>query len=92
MAKKQTTDTPDMALVEALVKMWAADEIVPVGTVYPLPAAAANDLASRGMVRIIGGAKAETPVEVIEVAEVPVEVIEPVEVVAFDLATESEFG
>ena len=86
MAKKQTTNTPDTVLVEALVNMWAADEIVPVGAVYPLPAAVANDLAGRGMVRIIGGA-----VEEIE-AEVPAEVIETVEVVAFDLATESEFG
>ena len=90
MAKRQLTDTPDTVLVEALVKMWGAGgEIVPVGTVYPLPTAVANDLAGRGMVRIIGG-----DVEAIE-AEVPaeaIEAVEAVEVVAFDLATESEFG
>jgi hypothetical protein len=87
MAKRQLTDTPDTVLVEALVKMWAAaGEIVPVGTVYSLPVAVADDLAGRGMVRIIGGA-----VEEIE-ADAPTEAIEAVEVVAFDLATESEFG
>ena len=85
MAKRQLTDTPDTVLVEALVKMWGVGEIVPVGAVYPLPVAVANDLARRGMVRIIGGA-----VETIE-AEVPVEAIEAVEVVAFDLATEGEY-
>lgn len=82
---KRTTDTQDTVLVEALVKMWAASEIVPVGTVYPLPTAVANKLAGLGMVRIIGA------VEEIE-AEVPAEVIEAAEVVAFDLATEGEFG
>lgn len=84
MAKRQT-DT-NVTLVEALVPMWGADVVVPVGTVYSLPAAAADDLAGRGMVRIIGG-----DAEVIE-ADAPAEVVEAAEVVAFDLATEGEFS
>jgi hypothetical protein len=42
-----------VVLVEALVPMWGDNEVVPIGTRYHLPAAAAEYLAGLGFVAIL---------------------------------------
>lgn len=43
---------PQLVQVRALVPMWGADEVVPIGMVYGLPSEAAAYLAELGMVAI----------------------------------------
>lgn len=52
MARKQQAE--ELVQVRALMPLWGASQVVPVGTVYGLPPAAATMLAEMGMVALLG--------------------------------------
>ena len=72
MVKKARDEQPEpkMVTVRALLPLWAEWELVAAGTVYELPAAAAEEMAALGMVELVsdGFDTAQTPTEPTEEA------------------------